>query len=66
MLKELIRADTVFLSQLLSFHGMLTIKDLEKLTGYREMYIYLALGWLSKEDKIRYLEKDDDLYVEIK
>lgn len=66
MLKELIRSDTVLLSQLLSSHGMLTMKELEKLTGYREMYIYLALGWLSSEDKIRYLEKNDDLYVEIK
>ena len=29
------------------------------------MYIYLALGWLSKENKINYVEKDDDLYIEL-
>ncbi|MDR2954708.1 MAG: winged helix-turn-helix domain-containing protein [Prevotella sp.] len=66
MLNELIRADTTFIIQLLSSYGTLAIKELEELTGYREMYIYLALGWLSKEDKVRYLEKDDGLYVEIK
>lgn len=65
MLKKLISSDTIFIMQLLSVYEMLTIKELENLTGYWEMYIYLALGWLSKEDKIRYKETDKGLCIEL-
>lgn len=66
MLKDLISSDTILITQLLSVHGTLTINELENLTGYREMYIYLALGWLSKENKINYQETDDGLSIEFK
>ncbi len=65
MLKELINSDTKLICDTLAEKGMLTIHDLEVITGYREMYIYLALGWLSKENKINYVEKNDDLYIEL-
>jgi len=65
MLKELIGSDAGLIWQILTERGTLTIRDLEKLTGYREMYIHLALGWLSRENKISYLEKNDDLYIEL-
>ena len=65
MLKKIIGEDAGLVWQLLSARGMLTIDELKTLTGYREMYVYLTLGWLSRENKIHYLEKDDDLYVEL-
>ena len=65
MLKELINSDTKLICDTLAEKGMLTIHALEVITGYREMYIYLALGWLSKENKINYVEKNDDLYIEL-
>lgn len=65
MLKELISYDAEFILQLLSEKGYLTIDEIEKLTGYREMYIHSALGWLSAESKINYRERDDILYVEL-
>lgn len=65
MLNNLIGADAGLVWQLLSERGMMTIDDIEKLTGYRQMYVYLTLGWLSRENKIHYLEKNDILYVEL-
>jgi len=65
MLKHLIGTDAGLVWQLLSERGKLTIDELSRLTGYRELYVYLALGWLSREDKIHYLEKNDDLYIEL-
>ena len=44
---------------------MLTIAEILELTGYNESSTHLALGWLSKEDKIHFTYKDDVLYVEL-
>lgn len=65
MLKAMIGVDAGLIWQLLSERGSLSIGELEKLTGYRKEYIYLALGWLSRENKINYLEKNNDLHVEL-
>lgn len=65
MLKELIASDALLISQLLSSHEMLKIEECVDMTGYREMYIYLVLGWLSKENKISYLELDNELYIKL-
>jgi hypothetical protein len=51
--------------RLLSDKGALSIRELGELTNYRESFIYLSLGWLSREDKIRFLEKDGAVYVEL-
>ena len=65
MLKAMNGVDAGLIWQLLSERGSLSIGELEKLTGYRKEYIYLALGWLSRENKINYLEKNNDLHVEL-
>jgi len=66
MLNTLIGEDAGLVWNLLSKKGMLTIQELIRLTGYRESYIHLALGWLSRENKICYLEQDDNLMVALK
>ncbi|MFV0419729.1 MAG: winged helix-turn-helix domain-containing protein [Dysgonomonas sp.] len=65
MLKAMIGEDAGLIWQLLSERGSLSIDELEKLTEYRRDYIYLSLGWLSREGKINYFEKNDDLYIEL-
>lgn len=65
MLKNMIGADAGLIWRMLSERGVLSISELERLTGYRKQYIYLSLGWLSRENKINYLERNDDLYVEL-
>jgi len=51
--------------RLLSDKGALSIRELGELTNYRESFIYLSLGWLSREDKICFLEKQGEVYVEL-
>ncbi len=65
MLKEIIGFDAVLIWQLLSEKGTLTIDEIKMLTGYREMYVHLALGWLSRENKINYLELNDNISIEL-
>jgi hypothetical protein len=48
----------------LSTSGKLTVKELKKITKIKaDKVLFSALGWLAKEDKLFFDEKDDDLYV---
>ena len=48
---------------LLSEKGELSIREIEELTNFRESFICFALGWLSREDKIYFFEKNGVVYV---
>jgi hypothetical protein len=50
---------------LLSDKGALSVQELGKLTSCHESFIYLALGWLSREGEIRFFEKDGTLCAEL-
>ena len=50
---------------LLSENGELSIREIGELTSFREAFIYLALGWLSRENKIHFYEKNGTVYVEL-
>ncbi|GEM_PF-1741022 len=63
MLKELIGTDAKYIKELLIPEGKLTIEDLERLTGYRNAYIFLVLGWLTKEGSISYREAENTLII---
>ena len=63
MFKELIEQDSELVCQLLVNRKKLTIAELRELTDYQELYICLILGWLSKENRIVYLDTDDDLGI---
>lgn len=65
MLTEIIGSDAGLIWQLLSERKRLTVKDFATLTGYREMYIYLPLGWLARENKIVFLQSAEDMFVEL-
>ena len=51
---------------LLSEKGKLSIREIGELTNFREQFIYLAFGWLLREDKIRFFEEKGVVYVELK
>jgi len=63
MLKEIIREDAELIWHLLTTNDRLTPEQLEVLTGYRNEYLYLILGWLSKEDRIGFIETTDGLII---
>jgi len=50
---------------LLSEKGELSIREIGELTNFGEQSIYLALGWLSREDKIHFLEKSGVVYIKL-
>jgi 3-methyladenine DNA glycosylase AlkD len=64
MYKQDIKINSDLIWNLLSDVNALSIEEIEELTGYNEKFIYMALGWLLKENKILLTEKHGVLYVE--
>jgi 3-methyladenine DNA glycosylase AlkD len=64
MYKQDIKINSDLIWNLLSDVNALSIEEIEELTGYNEKFIYMALGWLLKENKILLTEKHGSLYVE--
>jgi hypothetical protein len=56
MLKYDIGVNAGVIWHLLLGSGALSVIEIAELTGYREKMIMLSLGWLAREDKIRFLE----------
>jgi hypothetical protein len=51
---------------LLADNGELNISEIGELTHYNEVSIFLALGWLAREDKIRFFEKAGEMFISLK
>lgn len=65
MLKNDIGINAGVIWQLLSNEGALSITQIGEFTGYNEKNIYLALGWLFRENKIRFIYRNEILYLEL-
>lgn len=65
MLKDAISIDAKYIQGLLSSGRGLAIEELVEITGYRNDYVCIVLGWLSKEDIISYWETDDGLVIKL-
>lgn len=65
MLKEAISIDAKYIQGLLSSDRGLAIEDLVEITRYRNDYVCIVLGWLSKEDIIGYWETDNGLIIKL-
>lgn len=65
MLRDDIGINAGIIWNLLYEKGELSIMELCELTNYREDMISLALGWLAREDKIRFFEAENALCVEL-
>jgi len=65
MLKKDIGINAGTIWKYLSEKGKLSIKEIEELTNYKDSFILLALGWLSRENKVQFSTNNDNLYVEL-
>lgn len=65
MLKNDIGINAGTIWRLLSEKGKLSLKEIIELTEYQEYYILLALGWLSRENKVLFSDKKGILYIEL-
>lgn len=63
MIKNDIRINAGIIWSLLSEKGELSIREIGEYTNYAGPMIHLTLGWLAQENKIRFSEKNDALYV---
>lgn len=50
----------------LSEKESVTIREISELTNFKESLILLALGWLAKENKITFSDRDGVLEVSLK
>ncbi len=66
MLRNDIEVDALMIARLLSDSGTLTVRQIGEITGYREKMIILALGWLARENKIEFFEREETIYIKLK
>lgn len=57
------KSGTIWL--LLSNRGKLSIREIGEFTNCRDSLIFLALGWLLREDKVRFIDENGVLYAEL-
>lgn len=57
-----INASTIF--NLLAEKGALSFNEICEFTDFKEPLIFMALGWLLKEEKVRIFEHNDNIYIE--
>jgi len=65
MIKSDISINAGAIGQLLSEKGILSIREISEVTKYNSFYITLALGWLARENKVRFIDEGEILYVEL-
>ncbi|MDR2949293.1 MAG: winged helix-turn-helix domain-containing protein [Dysgonomonas sp.] len=65
MLKKDIGINAGTIWRCLSEKGRLSLREIGELTSYKDSLILLALGWLSRENKILFSNINDNLYVEL-
>ena len=65
MLKHDIGVNAGIIWNLLKEKGALTTREISELTGFRESVLILSLGWLARENKINFFEKDNLTYIEL-
>lgn len=63
MLKKEIGENAGTIWQLLEKELDMSVNKLQKQLGINKMNFYLALGWLSRENKICFFEKNKELYI---
>lgn len=47
-------------------NGALTMKALKKATKLKNDELFLALGWLAREDKLNVVEGEEDVTISLK
>lgn len=65
MLKNDIGINAGVIWHLLFDKGPLSIRQIGELTGYKEAMIIFAIGWLARENKIRFFMENEHIYIEL-
>jgi hypothetical protein len=46
--------------------GVKSVKDLKKTVKMTDKEIYAAIGWLAREEKLVFIEKENELHLSLK
>ena len=65
LLKEDIGINAGKIWRLLQKRGLLSIRQIGELTYYHESVIYMCLGWLARENKIKFLNEGGNVQVHL-
>lgn len=65
MLKGDIGINAGVIWHLLCDKGALSIRQIGEFTDYKEIMIILAVGWLARENKIRFFMENEQIYIEL-
>jgi hypothetical protein len=66
MTNEIIGTNAGLVWNTLNGTGKLSVRDLKKQTKIKtDKVLFAALGWLAKEGKLLFSEKEDDLFVSL-
>lgn len=63
MLSHKIGENAGIIWEFLDLENELSLKSLKKQSGLSENDIYMSLGWLARENKILFYEKDKELRI---
>lgn len=64
-MKEKIGTDAGRVWNVLDENGTKTVKELKKLIKLNDKEIYAAIGWLAREEKLIFDQKEDDLHLSL-
>lgn len=64
-MKEKIGNNAGIVWNALNGEGVKNLKDVKKATKLTEKDLYAALGWLAREEKINFEEKDSDILISV-
>jgi hypothetical protein len=66
MLKNNIGSNAGIVWDFLFKKGAMSARQIAELTGLNEIAVTLALGWLAREDKIKFYEEHGTVYIDLK
>ncbi|GHV55887.1 hypothetical protein FACS1894182_01220 [Bacteroidia bacterium] len=63
---EKIGTDAGRVWKVLNETGSKSVKDLKKLGKMTDKDIYAAIGWLAREEKLVFIQKEEELFLSLK
>lgn len=64
-MKEKIGIDAGLIWKVLDAEGTKSIKELKKATKLVDKEIYAAIGWLAREEKLVFLQEEDEWFISL-
>ena len=63
MFKKDIGTNAGIIYNILAENGKISYRKIEELTHWKDSTITMALGWLARENKIGFSEKNDEVFI---